>query len=323
MTNTTAERDDCEAARKIYQDHLDKVSDLLLEGQAKACMDFFALPLLIRTTRNEVLFEEFDDLLQDTIHHAASLRGHGVTHYIRLAKRAKRHSETLIEGWHETFILRDAHMVMPSYLSRMFLRFDGQNWVVVEAEHELANERFPMHAVQPDRGGFGDRWTKAEDDIRAKTLQAKPIYQAFLDAVDGAMNARDFSTWSSHYQFPHSIHFEEADHLLETPEDAQRFFDCALEMLDRVPETRLKRTATKAEFISKNQIVGYHTVAGFAQNAQVFGPLTARMILTLKDSRWLCLSVTNSISNNEFFDMEPQFKSELPTMIEIHERMRK
>ena len=315
---------DLDEAGAIYQAHLDAVSTALLQGDIKTCMAHFSLPLLVRTIEAETLFEEYGDLWQDTVNHSQSLQGHGVTDYIRVVKRARRLSYTLIEGWHETHVLRHAIMMQPRYMSRMVLRLEDGMWKVAEGEHELTNARFPLDKVAPKAGGFLDRWSAEIVDARIQNVSGEPIYRAYLNVLTEAQNAGDYDSWADLFSYPCQAHYTELDVVFEGPAQMRPFFDLTRASLAQ-PETHMLRHTGRAEFIAADRIVGYHETQ-IAQNGRVtLGPIRSRMMLTLNQGKWRCGSVTNSLLNHELPLTQDalSISDELPTMREIQERMKK
>ena len=311
-------------AADIYQDHLDNVSDLLMAGKVEECIRFFALPLLIRTSAGETLIETRDDMVTDTRLHSESLIGHGVNNYIRLVKQARQLSDTLIEGWHETYVLRDATSILPSYRSHMFIRDTGDGiWKVVEAEHELEELRFPLSSVQSQPGSFAEIWQSTQNDIRVSHSNAEPLYRAFLDALDKSQNAADYDGWAARFAYPLEAHYDATDRIVETPEQMRPFFDAMLET-GKGKDAHVQRVISSANFISSDRICGYHETFLTADTGEPFGPVKSRMILILSEGQWKCSSVTNSLLSNDAVP-EAEFKpsSHLPTMSEIQKRMKK
>lgn len=306
---------------KIYQENLDAVSAALMEGDGARCLAHMALPILMRTTGSEVLIETPEDLISDIEKHGVSLKGFGVTHYIRLVKKAAYLREDIIEGWHETHMLRGAQIVLPRYMSRLILRQIDGPWKVIEAEHELAGERFPGGVVKPVPGFYQDRWRAGFDDIRAGQAKAEPIYQTVLDAMSESVVDGDFERWCSLFTWPHEIHFDATDHVAEKPEDVRGFYDKVRDILSDRGADALPRRAKRADFVSGDRIVGYHDTTMSAQGRTVYGPIQSRMMMTLQDRKWRCMSVTNAISNKQLSEVTAVTES-LPTMRQIQERMR-
>ncbi|MEJ6395469.1 hypothetical protein V8J82_19570 [Gymnodinialimonas sp. 2305UL16-5] len=313
-----------DATAEIYQRHLDTVSDLLLSGQADQAVAHFDRPFIIRISDREDLFETHDDVLSEMQSIADSLAGHGATHFIRLVKRAQRLSDTLIEGWHETYILRNAYSILPSYMSYMVLRLDEEAglWKVAEAEHELGNLRFPLHAAHSQPGVFADRWKGKIADIRVGLTRAEPLYDAFLNVLDTHQNAGDFDAWSAQFSYPLTAHYDDSDHIFATAEEMRGFFD-AMRVKFNTPGARMERRIRSAQFIAADRICGYHSTHITGDPTRRFGPVKSRMILTLTENHWACSSVTNALSNPFGQDHDLQVAPDIPTMREIQKRIRK
>ncbi|MBF9051851.1 hypothetical protein GTA62_17750 [Roseobacter sp. HKCCD9010] len=308
---------------KIYQVWLDETSALLLDGETERFVDQVALPFVMRTTADETVFETREDLIGDMITVTQNLKNQQVTHYIRLVNKARYINHLVIEGWHTTYMLRDAIAVVPPYGSRMILRLEDNAWYLAEAEHELSNRRFPVDVVRSAPGAFQDKWAEPMSDIRATQARAEPVYQAFLDALSETVHDQDFDRWCSYFTIPHNVHYDSVDHLVNTPEDVRPFFDLLCKKMLCYGADRLTRRADYAEFISGDRIYGYHQTTMTKDGDPVFGPVKSRMILCLADGRWKCSEVTNSLSNKGFPGPEFQPSGALPTMREIQERMKK
>lgn len=315
----------CDAiAADIYQGHLDLVSDLLLSGDFEECVRYFDLPLLIRTRSGETLIETHEDILTDTRLHSESLNGHRVNNYIRLVKQARHLSDSLIEGWHETYILRDATSILPSYRSHMYICDKGDGiWKVVEAEHELEGLRFPLSSVRSRPGSFAETWQDTQNDIRVTYSHAEPIYSAFLEALDKNQNEANFARWADQFAYPLEAHYVAVDRTFRAPEEKRPFFDTLQKTSDGV-DCKVKRTISTANFISSDRICGYHEAIISGNDSPSFGPVKSRMILTLSEDQWKCSSVTNSLLGDDATPETDFIPSRhLPTMSEIQKRMKK
>lgn len=308
----------------ICQRHLDAVSNHLLLGQIEACAPYFNLPVAIRTLQDECIVETREDLLRDLSRFAQTLAGYETTHYVRLVKSARAINEDVIEAWYETHILRNANQVMPRYLSKMVLRRVGNEWRVIEAEHALHNSSLTMSFIKPTKD-HEIREGKFDPpiDMRATNASAEPIYRAYLEGLDAATNGRKFDRWVTYFDFPYQAHYDETDHTVENPEQTRIFFDLQLEELDKAPDAVLTRTASSAQFIAADRIVGYHEANMTSGDTVIFGPVKCRMILRLADDNWVATSVTNSLAHQDLLPDAFEVSPYLPTMREIQERMRK
>ncbi|MEJ6389276.1 hypothetical protein [Gymnodinialimonas ulvae] len=305
----------------VYQDWLDRGSACLMEGKADAFCEMIGLPFRMATIGGETIFETVDALRTDTMNVIESLQGNGVTHYIRLVKKARYVREDLIEGWHSTHVLRDAIEVVPSYRNRMILRRTGGEWRVTEAEHELSGTRTPVALLRSLPGAMAEQWEQPMSDIRASQARAEPLYAAFVDALSETVHTRDVDAWCSYFAEPHEAHFDDADHIVGADEE-RRFFASLCTKMDALKAKRFVRRVKFAEFVAADRIVGYHDTTMERDNEILFGPVRSRMVLTLKGGRWLCSSVTNSLSNKQFALNDFIVSETLPTLRDIEKRMK-
>lgn len=307
----------------LYQDWLDTTSSALMTGDAEGIVRMISIPFIMRTATAELVLESPDDLLSDTRNVIQGLKIQDVTHYIRLVKQARYLDEDTIEGWHTTYVLRNAAAVTPPYSNRMIMRRMEGIWKVCEADNELSGNRFPVTLLRSAPGSFTARWAAAKADISATHARAEPIYQVFLDSMSDTVNTPDFDAWSAHYTYPHEIHYDATDHVAHSPADVRTFFDMLCENMATMGATRMIRTARYAEFLADDRIFGYHNTILVNDTTTTFGPIKSRMMLTLQDGQWKCSSVTNSLSQQTPSEAEYKPSPRLPTMREIQERMRK
>ncbi len=308
----------------IYQEWLDVTSAAVVAADNDTFVTMVSYPMIMRTATAVAVIETPEEMAADITNLSAALRDQQVTDYIRLVKQARYLDETTIEGWHTTYVLRNATSVTPNYNNRMILRMlDGQ-WKLSESENEIAAERFPMTILRGAPDTFKEKWAAAKADIVATQARAEPIYKAFLKSLTAAVNAHDFEIWSGHYTYPHSIHYDATDHTAHTPADVKAFFDIMMETMKAKPGTRMERVVRYAEFLSDHRIVGYHDTLMTRDGKPNFGPVKCRFLLTLTGDRWACSSVTNSLSQETLSD-EDEFRLSvtLPTMRAIQQRMRK
>lgn len=307
----------------IYQDWLDVTSAALMGGDAETFIAHMAIPFIMRTSTVEMVLETVDDLRGDTVNVIKALKGQQVTNYIRLVKQARYVDEDTIEGWHTTYVLRNATAVTPTYSNRMIMRRMEGVWKVTEADNELSGSRFPLTLLRSDPGSFADTWANARADIRAIQARAEPIYQVFIDSMSDVVNTPDFDAWSALYTYPHEIHYDATDHTANSPEDVRVFFEMLTAQMQEMGADRMIRTARYAEFLSDERIFGYHDTIIVKGDDILFGPVKSRMMLTYEDGQWKCSSVTNSLSQETPSEAEFKVSNKLPTMREIQERMRK
>lgn len=307
----------------IYQRWLDVTSAALMEGDVEGFVSKTSIPFIMRTSGAEMVLESYDDMRGDAKTVVQALAGQQVTDYIRLVKKARYLDEETIEGWHTTYVLRNATAVTPSYGNRMILRWIKGDWKVVEADHELSGGRYPVTLLRSEPGSFDDVWRSAKADISATNARAEPIYQVFLESMAAAANARDFDTWSNHFTFPHDVHYDASDHLVDTPEDLRLIFKLLTDEMRQSEDGHLRLSTLYAEFLSDDRIFGYHETIIAEGDATVIGPVKSRMALTNVEGQWVCSSITTSLSQKDLSETELKVSGKLPTMREIQKRMRK
>ncbi len=310
------------AAAEVYQDWLDTTSRLLMAGDVAGFAAHTARPYAMRTREGETIFETDADILADIQPFIASLHALDVTHYIRLVRKARFLNPEMIEGFHTTYTLRNAVTVVPSYLNRMVMRrFDDGVWRVIEAEHDLAHQNFPVADTQTKLGAFDTKWAEMLSDIRCEYVDARPLYQAYLSSMDSANNASDYDGWLAHFTFPHTLHFEQSDLEIADRDDLRTVFAALARMAANAGADRIARRADRAEFVASDRVIGYHDLVALRGDRVVAGPIKSRMIVTLQDGAWRATSVSNA-APHELFSAGPADPQDyLPTLREIQKRM--
>lgn len=306
----------------IYQDWLDMTGSMILSGDIESLAEHIGIPFLMRTTTGETVFETVEDMIADMTPYSESLRAQGVTHYIRLIKKARYINEGLIEGWHKTYILCNANTLVAPFGNRMLLKYIGGRWRVIEAEHEVSNSTFPIQMLRPVENAFEHRWAEPMSDIRSTHARAEPIYQAYLDALSETVHNRDLDAWCALFTMPHYVHYDAADHEVNSCRDVRPFFETLLAMMDEKGADTLKRSAKFAEFIAGERIIGYHDTVLTRAGEVVFGPVKSRMIIHQQGKGWVCHEVANSLTNKEFPGREFEPSDKLPTVRAIQKRMK-
>jgi len=308
---------------EIYQTWLDTVTAAIMGEDDATILSWFGRPFLMRTADAQVLIETDEDMLQDVNVLRSGIAAQGATHFIRLVQKARYLSEDYIEGWHVSHMLRGAVAVVPPYRNRLVLHRDGDIWRCTEADHQLSNPHFPIHLPRVDTDAFVEKWAEPMADIRATHARAEPLYKAFVEELDRAINTTDPESWSSLYRFPLEMHLDKVDRILNDPAELIEFFDHYYQIRAEHPDAELRRDVKYAEFFGSDRVIGYHDATIWSGDQILFGPVRSRMILSMEEGAWKCSAVTNSLSNAEFPVRTPKTSTELRTMREITERMRK
>ncbi|MBM7069815.1 hypothetical protein [Actibacterium sp. 188UL27-1] len=307
---------------KIYQHNLDVVSEAILSGNFDGISQHIRLPHICRMGQTDIVIEREEDYVQGMREYGEGLRNQGVTNYIRLGKAARFMSDRFISGWHMTYVLSGATSIVRPYRSRMVLQLEDACWRVVQSDHELAADRWPVIGQSVVQGAVSGDYENSELDFRVTSESADPIYQAFLDALSAANNTNDFKAWCGLSSYPQSVHIKTVDHIILQDEDNRPFFEMVRTMLDRYADGRIDRKVKKAHFLTADKIVGYHICTFYDGDQPVMSPVESRMIVHHVYGGWKLASVTNAVSNATFPYEEPEVTQGLMTICEIQERMR-
>jgi len=310
-----------EAAKRIYQEVLDQLSDAVMVYNPAALIDNVHFPFRMSTLGRDFVIESQHDWLKCAVEFRNSLRALGVNHYIRLVTEADFLSENYIEGRHVTHTLRDAKSVIPSYENRAILtRVNGQ-WKVSQLDSAMENSRWPIDlpkVTEKAKPIWDD--TDPARDIRCSSASPKALYQDYLNRLTRTNMENDFDGWCEMCEFPHTVHIEHIDTVIEEPENIRPFFDMVRGIIDKYAVDRFNRSAEKAEFLSATQICGYHSTTLSAKGDLKVGPVAGRFILKRSGTQWRMTSVTNSVTNAEFPYSLPEFGDRLISLRDIQER---
>jgi hypothetical protein len=306
----------------IYQAHLDISTRLVFRGDAEAYAAHAQLPFVFRTAQGVEVIETARDLSDDIHQLQEWLTCQGVTDYHRIARSARFLDEDTIEGFHVTYALRGATPVVTPYANRMILKRAGTIWKTSYAEHEIADALYPRRNAQARHGFFSAQWSAGPPWPVPASDKALPIYAKTVAAIAEAAGGEDFDAVHAHYTVPYQVHHDHEDYTIATPEDGRVFWDALHRSMAHTGADRVTVRPDSALFLSDTRILGYHDVSLTRDGETRFGPVRGRMILVLKDGRWLCTSVANALSTKAFQEGEFETSPDLPTLREIHERMK-
>jgi len=304
----------------IYQSHLDASTRLVFRGAAEAYAEHVQLPFVFRTAQGVEVIETKSDLHGDISQLHEWLASQGVTDYHRIARTARYLDADTIEGFHVTYALRGATPVVDPYANRMILKRAVTIWKTSYAEHEIADALYPRRNAQARHGIFSAQWSAEPAWAVPASDAALPIYAKTVAAIAEAAGGKDYDAVHAHYTMPYGIHHDHEDYTIATPEDGRVFWDALHWSMARNGADRVTVRPDSALFLSTTRILGYHDVTLTRDGETRFGPVRSRMILVLKDGRWLCTSVANALSTKAFQDGEFELSPDLPTLREIHER---
>lgn len=309
------------AAEGIYQEVLDALSDAVMRVDMDVLKERIGLPFRMRTQAQEFIIETQDDWLASAKRFSENLKSMGVNHYIRLVTDAEFLSANYIQGRHVTHTLRNALAVVPSYENRATLTRKDGIWRISEMDSMIQNNRWPITFTKVDKNSV-PAWTddSPSADARRNSVAPKVIYQDYLDEMSRINMAHDFEGWCARCDFPHTVHMDQVDEVIESPEQIRPFFDMLSNEIRTHKIDRFERTTEHAEFLSATQICGYHQTNLYANGAVKLGPVASRYILTRTGTQWRMSSVTNSLSNSEFPYARPVPSELLVSLRDIQER---
>lgn len=133
----------------IYQKVIDLLSYATLHGDAEIIRNHIRVPFTMTTETAEFVYDDEDEMVASCLVYTDTLRGMGVTDYIRIAREAQNIGPDRIEGVHYTHTIRRAERVMLPYPSRMVIERKDGVWAVTHAHHALSNDRSPIFMPQP------------------------------------------------------------------------------------------------------------------------------------------------------------------------------
>lgn len=130
-----------ECALAIYQDHLDRLTRAVWEGDDNTLVNLLALPNRMITADAEILLQGADDVIKAARDFRRFLHRSGAQEYHRIARKAEWHPihENRIDGSHDTYILRGGTYVLEPYLNHQVLVREGGIWRGIEIRAEVQN----------------------------------------------------------------------------------------------------------------------------------------------------------------------------------------
>lgn len=305
--------------RLILQDLLDAMSLAARSDDYDAVLSYYSLPYLHRALDSKVMLETREDLRIGVEAFYKALVAKGADQIIRLASNATYLSPNYIEGVYVTHLLVNSVPVTRSFTNRTIIRRTPDGWKLAETFNGFSHKIWPIRVFYvPDEPlSYPDA---SEDDARRSAMEPLAIYQSFINAMTRTNVSGDFEAYCKHCMFPHTIHANNHDGINETPEAAREFFFSLLDILVEHDIQDFVRIADYAEFVSADEICGYH-MAHFLRDGQSgLPPVRSRMILKRSGTQWYMSSVTNSLENEEYPYRHLVPASELVTQLAIQKR---
>jgi hypothetical protein len=177
-------------AAAIYQAVLDAVSAAVMAADPAAAFVWFQDPWTMRTLAGEFVIAGRPMFEEGLLAHAGNLRSQGVTDYVRLCRRARYLTPDSIAGAHVTHTLRHATEVVPPYDTRMILVRGPDRWQVSEADHDVLNDRWPVH------------WLSLPDRRQTGTNNLAEEAQGYLDEMSRVTLAGDWDGYRARVDLP-------------------------------------------------------------------------------------------------------------------------
>lgn len=305
--------------RTIFQTILDEVAEAGAAGDTDGMMRYFSLPYLHEALDTKIMLENQEDLRVGLSAFYETLRGKGVTQMIRLVSQADYLSPNYIEGQYVTHLLRDSRPIVRSYANRAVIRRSGDSWRLTQTFNGFSHKIWPIRVLYvPDDPP--DYSTPHQDDARREALEPLAIYQSFINRMTQANVAGDKDGYLSMCTLPMWMHMDETDQLIENKQGIYDFCDAVTKLLQDNEVEDMLRIADHAEFVSANEICGYHTAHFLRGGEAVVDPIKSRLLLKRKGTRWFLQSVTNSIKYGEHPYIDPVPTTDLITQLDIQKR---
>jgi hypothetical protein len=304
--------------RNLLQTLLDRYSALCEGGDVEQVLKLFTLPFLHEALDTKIMLETREDLRIGQMALAETMRGKGVTQIIRLASRADYLSPNYIDGVFVTHLLHDSRPIARSYSNRAVLKRSDDGWRFSQITYGFSHKVWPVRVfyVPEEQPEFDAQ----ADDARREALEPLAIYQSFINRMTQANVADDKEAYLALCELPMWMHMDETDRLIEDKEGIYDFCDAVTKLLQGYQIEDFLRIADHAEFISANEICGYHTAHFLRGGEAAVDPIKSRLILRRTGTRWRLHSVTNSVKYGEHTFSDPVPTKDLKTLLDIQKR---
>ncbi|MEP4198605.1 MAG: hypothetical protein ABJL99_23530 [Aliishimia sp.] len=303
----------------IFQNVLDAMSQAVAQDGVKGLMPLFSLPYLHLALDAKIMLETREDLIAGLEAFYQTLASKGVDKVIRLASKATHLSANYIDGIYVSHLLRGTLPIVRSYTNRAVIRRTTDGWKLTETMNGFRHNTWPIRVFSvPDE--VPDYTSLGIEDSRRSALEPLAIYQTFINAMTRANVSGNFEDYCNRCLFPHTSHTNNHDTKNVTKEHSRVFFDALLELLEEHKVEDFMRIADHAEFVSADEICGYHTARFLPDGPGGLAPVKSRMILKRLGTRWFMSSVTNSLSNEGYPYRHPIPTEDLMTQLAIQKR---
>jgi len=305
--------------KRIAERFLNRQSDIIFAGDTEAYLETVSLPCRRMSLSYDAVVETEDQMRAGITAHQATIKSLGINLFVRRLKASRLLGKRYLEAIYSSHHLRGGtHMIAP-YEGRVVLSSEGDDWRMIESQRQIQTSGWAAD-FKTGQTGTTPPVTFACDDVRDTQCDPMLAYQRFLDATCAAESDNDFGSYAAHRMFPYTAHADDFDHVIETPEDMRPFFDRIRRMHDGSEGDRMTRTATRAEFVGADLLVGYHTARFYLRGAETREPVASRMILKFVNGTWRLASVANAIHTTTFPWEDFASGAALTTDIDIQKR---
>ena len=303
----------------ILQELLDRMSETGKSGELTDMMQLYSLPFLHEAIDARVMLETREDLRIGLEAFYETLRAKGVTQIIRLVSQADYLSPNYIDGTFVSHQLHNSRPIMRSYTNRAVIRRTDEGWRLTQIVNGFSHKIWPIRVFYvPDEPVEAEE--RSPDDVRREALEPLAIYQSFINRMTQANVTGDKDGYAAMCQLPYWMHMDEGDSLIDDVAGIHAFCDDLSKMLERHEVEDMLRIADHAEFVSADEICGYHTAHFLRDGKPVIDPIKSRLLLRRKGTRWFLHSVTNSIKYTERMYQNPIPTKDLVTQLDIQKR---
>lgn len=126
--------------KDIYQDHLDRISRALWDGDFDTVCANMHLPKRIETADRVAVMETVEDMQASLVSFRDSMLRLGATAYHRVCRSVTRDADPdLLHGIHRTYIMRGGQYVLDPYDVAMELRRVDGRWLGSTIRSHLRN----------------------------------------------------------------------------------------------------------------------------------------------------------------------------------------
>jgi len=280
-----------EAARKIYQQVLDELTEGVVSCNYDLIRPRLALPHLMVTSTARLVAETEEEMREVFMTFAMSLRQLGITEYTRIAHECEFVSENVISGHHTSHFAKDGAEIFAPYPSMCLLEKRGGVWMLTEAQNAIDNSHWPIllpDVPEPPLAGCEG------PTVRLRNLQA------LMDRISDAFVQGDFDLWRSCVDLPLTMISRSGPQRFETEQDLRKDFEIYLAEIEQHGITDIYSTAVNTQRVGPDQTVGIYRTHILRDNEQVVPSWQAGAVLRKREGRWRIHAILRNIGHNNW-----------------------